>query len=391
MKLPERVQASIRSAATACVLLVVASAASAQYVVWLDTSFGAPVLRRASPSFTSATSLALPAGSLPEGLALARFSGQLVWTRASWTDAGLDRGSLALTSFAPLTTGLSVLHGIAEHTPSGRLYFTSSHLNQSSSVYRCEADGTGLTTLVSYGAARNLRGIAVDAAAGKMFFADFDGSKLFSANFDGTGVTNVANTGAGPWGVAVDPASQLLYWCEYGAGRIVRSTYTGASTTVLYTGLSNPTYLALDPAGGNLYWSQAGGTPAVRRGPLGGGTPSPLQSVTQSYGGVVFVPASVVDAPDAEPIREVELAPVSPNPARAGAMVEFALPRETPVRLTLTDVQGRLVATLADGTLGPGRHRTSLSNAGRTIAPGLYFVRLQTAERTQVRRVALVP
>jgi DNA-binding beta-propeller fold protein YncE len=372
---------------------MVAAGAHAQYVVWLDADFAAPVLRRASPSLTGITSLGLPAGTLPEGLALARVSGQLVWTQAAWTNAGLQKGSLSLSSFAPLAGGWSVLHGIAENPVNGQLYFTSSNLTLASSVYRCESDGSAATTLVSYGAARNLRGIAVDGAAGKMFYADFDHSTILSANLDGSGVVPIANlaAGSGPWGVAVNPATQFVYWCEYGTGRIARSTYAGASQTTLFTGLANPTYLALDPAGGNLYWSEAGGTPRLRMGPIGGGVPGALTSVTSSYGGVAFVPASAVDVPVADEVRDVELSPIAPNPARAGASIAFALPRGSSVRLTVTDVQGRVVATLADGVLGPGRHRVTLASHDGDLSPGVYFVRLQTPGRILVRRVALVP
>lgn len=386
-------RALTRVAATLLIGALAALPAHAQYVFWLDTHFGAPVLRRASPSFTGVASLPLPAGSLPDGLALARSTGQLVWTQASWSSAGLQKGPLTLASYAPLASGLSVLHGVAENSTTGQLYFTSSNLTANSSVYRCEADGSGLTTLLAFGASRNLRGIAVDPAAGKMFYTDLDNSKVFSANTNGTGVVQIANLagGAAPWGIAVDPAAQQVYWAEFGAGRIVRASYTGASATALYTGLANPTYLALDPAGARIFWSEAGGTPRLRQGPIGGGTPSPLVFTTQAYGGVVFAPASVVDAPAPDVVRELELAPISPNPARAGARVDFALPDDADVRVTLTDVAGRRVALLAEGPHRAGRHHVALAPARGSLAPGLYFVRLESGGFTRTRRVALVP
>ena len=89
---------------------------------------------------------------------------------------------------------------------------------------------------------------------------------------------------------------------------------------------------------------------------------------------------------------ELGLDPVAPNPAVRAARVEFALPREAPVRVSLLDVQGRQVALLADGRYPAGRHVIEWNGRlGGGLAPsGLYFVRLQAAGRSFVRRIAFV-
>ena len=55
-------------------------------------------------------------------------------------------------------------------------------------------------------------------------------------------------------------------------------------------------------------------------------------------------------------IREFSLLPVSPNPSRGMAYVAWSVPRESRLRLTVHDVQGRQVAVLADGIYTNGRH-----------------------------------
>jgi hypothetical protein len=61
------------------------------------------------------------------------------------------------------------------------------------------------------------------------------------------------------------------------------------------------------------------------------------------------------------------------------------------VRLEVVDVQGRVVAVLAEGGFGAGRHeRVWDSSTSRARAAGLYFVRLETPEGSLVRRVALL-
>ena len=86
------------------------------------------------------------------------------------------------------------------------------------------------------------------------------------------------------------------------------------------------------------------------------------------------------------------LAPPAPNPARAALRFSFDLPRAMRVRLDVVDVQGRVVATLAEGDFNAGWHERSwdASVAGARAGAGLYFVRLETPEGRRVRRVALL-
>lgn len=86
-----------------------------------------------------------------------------------------------------------------------------------------------------------------------------------------------------------------------------------------------------------------------------------------------------------------ELVSVAPNPSRGAVSVEFTVPREAMVKLTVLDVQGRLVALLADGQKPPGRYLTSWDGTGVSgrAAAGLYFVRYEAPGMRAVRRVVL--
>jgi hypothetical protein len=72
--------------------------------------------------------------------------------------------------------------------------------------------------------------------------------------------------------------------------------------------------------------------------------------------------------------------PATPSELRFAALggpreasLELDLPSAAAVRVTLYDVSGRQVAALAEGELGPGRHRFELSGAG--LGSGMYFAR----------------
>ena len=73
-------------------------------------------------------------------------------------------------------------------------------------------------------------------------------------------------------------------------------------------------------------------------------------------------------------------------------MIEFAVPQATDLTLSVFDVAGRRVATLAQGRHEPGRYQASWS--GRADqgppAPGLYLVRLATPAGMFTRTLAVL-
>ncbi|MBI5168039.1 MAG: T9SS type A sorting domain-containing protein [Candidatus Eisenbacteria bacterium] len=88
------------------------------------------------------------------------------------------------------------------------------------------------------------------------------------------------------------------------------------------------------------------------------------------------------------PVTAYALSPVFPNPLRTGAATfAFALPAAGHVKLSVLDVQGRQVLSLADGEYAAGRHALAVNAGARgSLGAGLYFVRLQVAGRTFTRR-----
>jgi flagellar hook assembly protein FlgD len=89
----------------------------------------------------------------------------------------------------------------------------------------------------------------------------------------------------------------------------------------------------------------------------------------------------------------VELAGVHPNPASGSARIVFTLERSQEVELTVYDVTGRVVATLAQGRYAAGEHVATWDGrdrTGRQVESGVYLYRLRTGERTQVQKLMLV-
>jgi uncharacterized repeat protein (TIGR02543 family) len=87
-------------------------------------------------------------------------------------------------------------------------------------------------------------------------------------------------------------------------------------------------------------------------------------------------------------VTELNLLPISPNPARGQVRLEFQLPTEANVNLSIIDITGRRVGTLASGTYGAGHHPMTWEGRGDQgrVAPGVYFARFTAGKRVITRR-----
>jgi len=137
---------------------------------------------------------------------------------------------------------------------------------------------------------------------------------------------------------------------------------------------------------------------------LAGGTSYPFVvrnafDPSDSATGVIIVyPAGTTDAeiPAAllgtMPVT-TRLVSVMPNPARGSTGIVFDVPAARSVRVDIVDVQGRRVREIAGGDYGPGRHGVEwdgLDDDGARVAAGVYFVRLQSRDGVDTRRVTIL-
>jgi hypothetical protein len=87
-------------------------------------------------------------------------------------------------------------------------------------------------------------------------------------------------------------------------------------------------------------------------------------------------------------------ASITPHPVRAGSMLRFRTLRPGVARVSVHDVNGRLVRTLLDAsTLPAGYHEVPFSGVkveGGPGASGIYFYRIETAEGVQSGRAIVV-
>jgi DNA-binding beta-propeller fold protein YncE len=272
--------------------LLLAAQAHAQSVYWIDTNFPLPKLGKANTDGTSPLQVALPVGSLPEGLAVDGGPGKLYWAEAAWSGAHLNSADLGLGGIAPLVSGGSSLRGVALDPFHGTIYWTSSNLVVGGQVHRANLDGSSPAVIASLGAGANPRGIAVDGLGGRVYWADYDQNAIYSSDLNGAGVAPVVNVGlTSPWGLALDPAGNQLFVTEYVPGRISRYQLPAGPLATVVGSLANPTYIAVDAAMGKMFWTEAGaGAQKVQRANLNGTLVQNLALPLATYGGIAIGP-----------------------------------------------------------------------------------------------------
>jgi hypothetical protein len=130
--------------------------------------------------------------------------------------------------------------GVAVDVAAGHIYWTNMgvpNLNDGS-IERADLDGQHRTTIVPTGVTFTPKQLHLDKEHGRLYWADREGMRVMRSNLDGTGVETLVQTGEGEvdrrdltrWcvGVTVDPLREHIYWTQKGpdngeVGRLCRA------------------------------------------------------------------------------------------------------------------------------------------------------------------------
>lgn len=91
--------------------------------------------------------------------------------------------------------------------------------------------------------------------------------------------------------------------------------------------------------------------------------------------------------------RVFALNPAYPNPFNPMTKISFSLPEAQSVQLTVYGLDGRKIATLADGAFTAGLHEvvwTGRDDAGKGVASGTYIYRIDAGPYSDVRKMTLM-
>ncbi|MFH1278627.1 MAG: C25 family cysteine peptidase [Candidatus Eisenbacteria bacterium] len=106
----------------------------------------------------------------------------------------------------------------------------------------------------------------------------------------------------------------------------------------------------------------------------------------------IVVSTDVADAESGAP-KVLALKGNVPNPFNPTTTIHFDLPVRTDVRLSVYEISGRRVTTLASGSMDAGSHQVvwmGRDDEGRPVSSGVYFYRLEAGEKTLTKKMVLL-
>lgn len=121
-----------------------------------------------------------------------------------------------------------------------------------------------------------------------------------------------------------------------------------------------------------------------------------MRCTIENYRPLVYTAQAtdVASDPRIAPNPSIRITEIAPNPFTAQTTVRFSIPRESEVRLTVFDAQGRRVQQIAGGVRAAGEH-SALWNGrdaqGRASAPGVYYAKLEAGGEALSRKMVLQP
>jgi hypothetical protein len=222
------------------------------------------------------------------------------------------------------------------------------------------------------------------------------------------GGTGAAFSGTGMSGLGFDASTGTLYANGYTSFDLHSALFavdrgTGFATMIGYHGLSlgrqmDYSGLAVDPATNVMYGfgsvsASASGLFALNR-TTGAATLVALQSPGIGVdGALVFAGPDVLGAPAPSPATAAVALRSVPSPARGPVSITFTLAYAAFVSLSVHDVAGRRLATLADSRLEAGAHEArwdGLDALGQRVPAGVYFATLRAGGRVLGRTTVLI-
>ncbi len=132
---------------------------------------------------------------------------------------------------------------------------------------------------------------------------------------------------------------------------------------------------------------------AASRGRLWAAWVDPRATGAAIWGNVIiYLPTDVDDDKTELPVS-FHLSQNYPNPFNPSTEIRFSLPKRSAIRLTVFNLLGQVVSTLADGAYSAGEYRVRWNGqdtSGEPVASGIYFYRLDAGEFTQTRKMVLL-
>ncbi|CAM3127547.1 DUF5050 domain-containing protein [Corallococcus sp. ZKHCc1 1396] len=154
-------------------------------------------------------------GGFPSGLAVDSTNRKLYWS--DFNDSRVMRAELDGSNPTQIVSGINSPSAIAFDVPRGKVYVISYN---NTALLRFNLDGTHPETLAS-GLGGLGVGLAVDSSGGKVYYST-RGNSLYVADLDGSNATALVTNQTTVHGIAIDVAAGRLYWADW-LGTVIQS------------------------------------------------------------------------------------------------------------------------------------------------------------------------
>jgi hypothetical protein len=97
--------------------------------------------------------------------------------------------------------------------------------------------------------------------------------------------------------------------------------------------------------------------------------------------------ASLKQSADSKILSRHFVGEVYPNPVSQSATVSFSLAKASPVKIVVTDVNGRSLKTIADADFSTGNHLIKFNR--ESLMAGIYFLQIKTNQGTVMKKILI--
>jgi sugar lactone lactonase YvrE len=255
----------------------------------------------------------------------------------------------------------------------------------------------------------NLNDIASDTS-GNLYVSDVYGSRIYRIRISDYSYTTFVDCGdTPPNGIYFDaPHNRLLVASFMISAPIMQVNLRDSSMIeVVYTGFNYLDGLTQDNDG-NFYFSTWQTRSVYRYDSLFGGEPefiygnsngpadiffnkelNVLAVPVMNSNTVVFLqfPTAVGDSHEAAMPTESARSHCYPNPFNSRATIQYSLPTPSPISISIFDILGRKIETLAEGLRPAGENRTTWD--ARDRASGIYFYTIEAGDFAATEKMLL--
>jgi len=229
-----------------------------KFIYYIEYGGAAPAIKKVSLNLGSTPELVVSiAGKGGVGLAVDTVNGKIYYTDFeddSTPNGKVWRMNLDGTNFETIVSGITDPYSIAVNVAAGKIYWADDDGN----ISRANLDGSGLERQFISVSGGGMRAIAFNSKTNKIYFYDVSNDELLVANADGTG-QEVLIAGVYGYGIFVDEVNSKLYFQDSYEDALMQSNLDGTGIVKIADATDRAYGIGVDYITKKIYWSNRNG------------------------------------------------------------------------------------------------------------------------------------